>query len=523
MALNEEILSAVDSSWSDIFAGRPRPYLSNFARVYRQRAVEELARAYDDADVIVLKDPRINVLAGLWDTALKAANYDPTYIFMVRHPLEVAASLLKTHYLPVDHSLLLWLDHMLAAERDTRDARRVFIRYDELLTNSRDCLDRIETAAGVPFPRRTAQASNNIAQFISVELRHHVATAETGGAHSQLKSMAAQAYAWFLDAASGASQPAGQGLDPLRKRLDELYDTVGNLLAQQQDRLSNTQRHADNLEDVVGNLRQMIEQENARAAHLQAALEAAEAGAKVREIELNARLNQAEAQNIEFAFARAQLQKALTAETCLRESERLTLQSELERQAQEAARLADERVAEMDQRLAANEQRARDEEDRANGLIRTADSEREVRAATEHRLSLEQEARRGAERLLISLETGHANDSAEIITLRSCVAEVSSQIRRLQDELDARTEREEGPQYGSGQKGVWEVGFAIAAEHAEATATSLYARLDGLEQDKSSLMREAQALRRAHEQVLNSTSWRLSAFPRWILSAIKRG
>src|ERR1044072_313139 len=71
--LNDEILEAVDSQWDDVFAIRPKHYLSNFDRTYVGRAVELLEQEFDRADFIVLKDPRISILTSFWDRALKEA------------------------------------------------------------------------------------------------------------------------------------------------------------------------------------------------------------------------------------------------------------------------------------------------------------------------------------------------------------------------------------------------------------------------------------------------------------------
>ena len=91
--LNDEILQALDSDWDDVFAFRPREYLSNFDRFYLGRATELLEQEFDGSEVIVLKDPRISVLTAFWDRALRELNYVPHYVVMVRNPLEVAESL----------------------------------------------------------------------------------------------------------------------------------------------------------------------------------------------------------------------------------------------------------------------------------------------------------------------------------------------------------------------------------------------------------------------------------------------
>ena len=246
IALDEEILGACDSGFDDVFAGQPRHHLSNFDRVFRQRAAEVLDAAFE-GDLIVLKDPRISVLAAFWDSALRAHNYEPVYIVMVRNPLEVAASMLARNKMPTDQGLLLWLDHMLACERDTRNAKRLFVGYEELLENWWGCLDRIEQVWGKSLPRRTSAAANAIEQYLSPSLRHHRAGEKALQGGSLVRRMAAEAFTWF-QAACGLDELDGEALDGLRSRLTTLREAVEPILADQRGRLAEYVKHAGALE-----------------------------------------------------------------------------------------------------------------------------------------------------------------------------------------------------------------------------------------------------------------------------------
>ncbi len=253
--LDEEILDGVDSGWDDIFAGRPRRYLSNFDRVFRHKAEAVLASAYSDAELIVLKDPRINVLSGFWDSALRAQGYEPIYVTMVRNPLEVAASLRERNKIPTEQGLLMWLDHMLAAERDTRHAKRLFVSYDDLLHDWRVCLDRVERTAGIPLPRRTSTASNAIERFLSPSLKHQRFLETEVRDVEDLRGIAFQAYAWF-NAAAHEQEPVDPAvLDRVREYLATLHDRVGPIVADYRTQLAAFRKHAYGLEELVGHLR----------------------------------------------------------------------------------------------------------------------------------------------------------------------------------------------------------------------------------------------------------------------------
>ena len=171
--LNDEILQALDSDWDDVFAFKPRQYLSNFDRFYLGRAVEILEQEFDGSQLIVLKDPRISVLSSFWDRALREAGFEPHYIVMVRNPLEVAESLRTRDGFPREKSLLLWSSYMIAAERDTRERKRTFVAFDHLMSDWRAVRSRIEQDTGVPFPRDTAAAAIEVDRFLNRSLRHH--------------------------------------------------------------------------------------------------------------------------------------------------------------------------------------------------------------------------------------------------------------------------------------------------------------------------------------------------------------
>lgn len=262
---NDEVLKAFDSEWDDFFAGRPQHYLSNFDRVFSQRATELLENIFGMEDFVVLKDPRINVLTAFWNRALRAAGFQPTYVIMVRHPMEVAASLRERDAFSTEKALLLWLDNMLAAERDTRGSLRVFVAYKDLLINSRRALDRIEAAAGHPLPRRTSANQNAIEQFLTSSLRNqNLGDAEIAG-DSVLSALVAKVYAWFEAAAADAEQDNTAPLAEANEYLKSLSENLGPVLADFRSKIAEYRRHAEGLQHNLNKLRNEVDAELALA------------------------------------------------------------------------------------------------------------------------------------------------------------------------------------------------------------------------------------------------------------------
>jgi hypothetical protein len=228
--LNDEILEALDSEWDDVFAFRPKLYLSNFDRVYLGRAVDLLEQEFNGSELIVLKDPRISVLTAFWDRALREAGYTPHYIVMVRNPLEVAESLRARNGFPREKSLLLWSSYMIAIDRDTRKHPRTFVSYDQLTGDWRSTRRRIEAGTSVPFPRDTAAAAIEIDRFLDPRMRHHAAGSKDLFSSADVPERVKTLYRIFSEACEGKDVDIA-ALRAIETEMEELDVLVGPLLA----------------------------------------------------------------------------------------------------------------------------------------------------------------------------------------------------------------------------------------------------------------------------------------------------
>jgi hypothetical protein len=288
--LNDEILQALDSEWDDVFASRPRNYLSNFDRFYLGRAVEILEEEFNGAEVIVLKDPRISVLTTFWDRALREAGYAIHYIVMVRNPLEVAESLRARDGFSREKSLLLWCSYMIAMERDTRDRDRIFISFDQLMGDWRAVTRRIEQSTGVPFPRDTAAAANEIDRHLDGRLRHHKAFAEDLLSRSDLPDEVRTLYGIFLEACDGAEIDRA-AVDAIQAELAKMDALVGPLLADFRGRVRSLARDVAELNQAhaaaVGRADSLEQELAAERALRQREAEVAANSAAARQLELD--------------------------------------------------------------------------------------------------------------------------------------------------------------------------------------------------------------------------------------------
>jgi hypothetical protein len=171
--LHDELFGAAGGSWDEIAGlalADTRPFAERIARVLRA----DFARS----SLFVLKDPRMCLLVPMWRSLLAELGAQPRFVLPLRHPLAVAGSLADRNRFSVEKSLLLWLRHVLAAERDTRGAARVFLEYDALLADPTRALATVTDTLAITWPRDTADSRAELARFLSTQLRHHAAPSQ---------------------------------------------------------------------------------------------------------------------------------------------------------------------------------------------------------------------------------------------------------------------------------------------------------------------------------------------------------
>ena len=97
------------------------------------------------SDKVVVKDPRIGWFLGLWERCAADAQTTPSFVTMLRHPAEILGSARRSYGTwQTDASRAAsWLNAMLRTERATRDAQRVFVRYEDLLKDWRTEIARL--------------------------------------------------------------------------------------------------------------------------------------------------------------------------------------------------------------------------------------------------------------------------------------------------------------------------------------------------------------------------------------------
>ncbi len=91
LELNARAMRQMGGEWDRV--DFPLPDAGDVVDEFHSDARELLASEYEGRGTIVIKDPRVCILAPLWHRALIASGYRPVYVVPIRNPLEVAQSL----------------------------------------------------------------------------------------------------------------------------------------------------------------------------------------------------------------------------------------------------------------------------------------------------------------------------------------------------------------------------------------------------------------------------------------------
>ena len=243
--LHDQMLTEAGSSWRDL---RPLDLaqLSAGRLAHYRLMIQSIVRdEFGDANVFVLKDPRICRFIPTYRTALSELGIRILPIVMIRNPLNVSASLSARDNMSNAYGLLLWLRYCLDVEKDTRDMNRVFVNYDRVVNDVPNVISRLRELLDVPLS--DSSDINNLArQFIRRNLRHQARSSEDLDYDLLTKTWINQTYRAFLALlARKGEKSAVICLD----RISNEYNNATSLLAQLADDLDLLRIKEQQLED----------------------------------------------------------------------------------------------------------------------------------------------------------------------------------------------------------------------------------------------------------------------------------
>lgn len=235
---NNRLLESAGTRWDDE-AAVPAAWFRDPAReADREEAVRLIAEEFPGDGGFACKDPRICRLLPFWRSVLGAAGVAVHAVIMVREPLEVARSLAARAAVPAfrpaaivarDRGLLLWLRHMIDAERHSRDLPRHAIEYRELIADWRTAVAPLVAAGLLPPPAEAVAAAGDA--FLDPSLRRQRAAEAATDRRSSPPAVAALMKAFRSDHRLPAAGAAAAACDALAPALDRLVAAYAPLRA----------------------------------------------------------------------------------------------------------------------------------------------------------------------------------------------------------------------------------------------------------------------------------------------------
>ncbi len=231
LTLNDRLLASGGSRWDD---WEPFPRANETIDQkddIQTQLVDVLHRDFAASGWFMVKDPRICRFVPIWLEVLRRFHTRAVAVLPFRHPFEVAHSLRERNGLPFTEGCLLWLRHVLEAERTTRHIPRVFLNYECLLADWTQEVDRLITALGMPRLRPPDVAAAAITEFLKAKLRHHAFTLHDLDTRSDVVDWVRHAYHALRSLrAEGDRDPVYRELDQIRGEFDKSCLAFGGLL-----------------------------------------------------------------------------------------------------------------------------------------------------------------------------------------------------------------------------------------------------------------------------------------------------
>ena len=170
---DDQLLRVLRSSWFD-----PRPLehsrlSADGLRSRKNRIREAIEHGWGDAPCLAIKDPRQCRCVPVIADVLGEMGVEARALLMLRSPAEIARSVASRDGTTPAYAHLLWLRHMIDAERATRGMMRAVVDYDGMLSDWRGTVAKIAPLVDRPDWQPSEGEAAEIDAFLDPTLRHH--------------------------------------------------------------------------------------------------------------------------------------------------------------------------------------------------------------------------------------------------------------------------------------------------------------------------------------------------------------
>lgn len=186
-----------------------------------------LRRQFRDADHIVIKDPRLSWFLPLWRRCADEAGAKAAIASVLRHPAAVIDSKQRSYgaWQGDVGRAAGWVNQMLFTERATREAPRVFVRYEDLLDDWPRAVGRVADVLDLSVVRDAPTSSLRDAHdFVDRDLRRsRTDWGDDLEIPAALREQADAVWELMSQLADGEDRELSDRLDAARARYIDFY------------------------------------------------------------------------------------------------------------------------------------------------------------------------------------------------------------------------------------------------------------------------------------------------------------
>lgn len=241
--IHEAVFAALQSAHDDVLSLPENWFNSPDAASFEAKILQFLQSNFSENNLFVIKDPRLCVLLPLWKKPLEQFDAEAKCILPIRNPIEVADSLRARNGWHPSKGLLLWLKHILDAERYSRCYQRTFVKYASLLADWQAVVQDLSEKLDITWPNYSLRVEGDVNQFLQPKLRHHQVSTEELNIRSDIADWVKQAYQALQIIQSNESQ-AIEILDSVRHQWLTAEQAFGRIII-------SYERSANHFEKVV--------------------------------------------------------------------------------------------------------------------------------------------------------------------------------------------------------------------------------------------------------------------------------
>jgi hypothetical protein len=194
----------------------------------RRELREWLDNQFRLSDDMVIKDPRLSWFLPLWQRCADEIGAVPGFVTVLRHPAAVVDSKQRSYggWQGEVSRTAGWVNLVLFTERATRDAPRVYVRYDDLLDDWTSTVAGVAEALDLRVVRDASPVSmRRVHEFVDRSLSRSRSGWEDFDIPDRLREQADEV--WELVSAladEGTDAAAVERLDAARAAYIELYE-----------------------------------------------------------------------------------------------------------------------------------------------------------------------------------------------------------------------------------------------------------------------------------------------------------